>query len=436
MLKKDLFMLAMKASEYKRRSFVISAFSVIQEAPDAWKRQPYPYRIVQTPAGVFFVDPNNEMQLTLIDDVKSGEAIYYAKEQVQITKGEVLNCSENITTTYGRLLFNYTVIINSFKNKIPYLNMKVSPKQIEDLIIGRLKDNPEKEEDRNDTDIYVSEYLDFSNAMFYLTGFTQICVPAATPKTITGAPGIAELKDKLLEENKDRLHDPAVIAKIDAELVAFDKAYMKGDLGEGFLINTGKSYDIVRKKLYGMHGAEVGLEEKVDVDLIKNSLSQGWDIEKFPAMNNSLRAGSFNRGAQTALGGESVKWLLRASSNMNVTLDDCGSNLGIVINVNASNIHKLVGFSVVTKGGSKLIETIEEANSYINKKIMLRSPMFCKLTKTDFCKTCVGTNLSASPTGLSVAISEFGSAVLSMFLKASHGKALKLSRMNYLTAIQ
>lgn len=435
MNKRTLFLLAMHANEFKRREWVISAFSLIKEGPDDWKKDPYPFRIVQTQTGHFFVDPQNNNQLTLIKDAKAGEPVYGIKEKVNILTDDCINVTANTETTYGRILFNFTTLVYPFKNKIPFLNSKVSPKQVEQLIIGRLKDTPEPGVERNDSDIYVDEYIEFTNAMFYLAGFTQLCVPAATAKTITAAPGIVELKDRLLEENKDRLHDPAVIAAIDAQLVEFDKAYMKGDLGEGFLIDTGKSFDIVRKKLFGMHGAETGLEEKVEVDLIRNSLSQGWDIDKFPAMNNSLRAGSFNRGAQTALGGESVKWLYRASSNMNLTEDDCGTKLGMEFSINEENYKKLVGFNLVLKEGIKLIDTEELAKTYIGKDVLMRSPMFCKLDKTDFCKTCVGTNLAASPTGLSVAIADFGSTILAMFLAMSHGKALRLGKLDYKSAI-
>lgn len=39
-------------------------------------------------------------------------------------------------------------------------------------------------------------------------------------------------------------------------------------------------------------------------------------------MIDSLRAGSFNRGAQTVLGGVAFKELLRASSNLRIGADD------------------------------------------------------------------------------------------------------------------
>jgi hypothetical protein len=442
--KLEFFLGAASKNEYRRKAWVISAFSLINEGSDDWKKDPYPYRIVQTPSGHFYVDPDNIEHLLPIEDAVAGQPIFTVNEKVKIgVRHKIPNFFTHIKstdprfdveTTYGRLLFNYIVLVYPFGNKIPYINKQVNPSMLEELIIGRLKDDPEHGAHKNETDIYVSEYLVFCDAMFFLAGFTQICVPAATPKVLVAAPGINELKQKLIEENKGRLHDPAVIAKIDAELVKYDKEWMKGDPGEGFLLE-GKSYNVVRKKLFGMHGAEAGLEEGIDVDLIQNSLAQGWDIAKFPAMNNSLRAGSFNRSTQTQLGGESVKWLLRASSNITVTKKDCGSRVGITTHVDNNNYHSLVGFHVIESRGTNHVTTEEAAKAYIGKEIMVRSPMFCQLDKTDYCETCVGSRLAASPTGLSSAITDYGSKFLLIFMKAMHGKQLVLAKMDYKTEI-
>lgn len=441
MNKLEFFLKAMVADEYRRRAWVITAFSLIKEDPEAWQKDSYPYRIVQTPTGFFFVDPDNANQLTQITDAVAGEPLYNVKERVTVPGGLVPSLSAETETTYGRLLFNYTAVIYPFGTKMPYMNKQVAPREMEDLILPRLKDDPEEgdapiAQPRTVTgrDIYVSEYLKFCDAMFFLAGFTQICVPAATRKSMVRAPGIDALRDKLVAENADRLHDPAVIAKIDAELVAYDRTYLKGDASMGFLIGK-KSFDIVRKKQFGMHGAETGLSEGIEVELIQRSLSEGWDIEKFPAMNNSLRAGSYNRGAQTMLGGESVKWLLRASSNISVTADDCGTRLGNKITVDGSNFTFLSGFHVIAGEGSVPVPDDEAAKKYIGKTVMVRSPMYCKLDKTDYCKCCVGARLAENPTGLSAAISEYGSAFLSIYMAAAHGKALQLAKLDFKTAI-
>lgn len=180
-----------------------------------------------------------------------------------------------------------------------------------------------------------------------------------------------------------------------------------------------------------MIGAEAGLEGGNKVDAITNSLDEGWDIKKFPSMNNNLRAGSFNRGAETALGGEAVKWLLRASSNVRVVDTDCGTTIGKVIDLEESNKNLLLDFSVVTKEGYKTITDENELGAYLGKKIMIRSPMYCKLTKTDYCKVCVGIKLAKNPTALSLVVSDYGSKMMYIFMQAVHGKALTTAKLDW-----
>lgn len=433
--KRSYFLAAMKAEEFRRTAWVQSAFALVREDPERWRTDNYPYRIVQMPTGMFFVNPENREELLPIEGAKAGEPIFRAGEWVTILKSEVPNLDKDrATVTYGNLLANFTSIIWPFgPTKMKYIEGEMRASDIEKKILPRFKNTPKEGEARDDRFIYVDEYLKFANSMFYLGSLAQLFVPAGSRKAMTVDPKVYELRKKLVAENKDRLHDPAVIAKIDAELVKHDKEWIKGDPAEHFLL-SGKAYNIVRKKLFLQMGAEMGLDESQTVDYIQPSLAEGWDISKFAAMNNSLRAGSFNRGAQTMLGGESVKWLLRASSNMSVTAEDCGSKLGNEVILSDDNKARYYGFSIVGNNGPIKINE-ESAGQYLGKRLMVRSPMYCKMPKTDFCAVCVGDRLAANPNALSAAVAAYGSAFLSLFMASAHAKALLLTKMDYRTAI-
>jgi hypothetical protein len=450
MNKADFFKAACKAHCFRRKQWVISAFSLVAEGPEDWKRDPYPYRIVSTPMGYFCVDPDDHTQLLPIEaepDLKLMRVpLFTATEQFVMIPGDLPNYGtmpgedKPVKTTYGNFLWNWMVLCWALGNKVAYVNDRIAPGDLEELILKRLQDDPQagdpvpKAIDRV-APIWTSEYLQVVEAAFYSTGFTQLFVPADTRKSMTAPPGLAEYKAKLIEENKDRLHDPAVIAEMDAKLIKFDSEYLKGDESEGFLI-SGKSRTTVRRKLFLSLGGEPGLdEESGNVEFIPNSLTEGWDISKFPVMNNTQRAGSFNRSAQTMLGGESVKWLLRASSNMQVTMDDCGTQLGVPTEFTEKSIQKYLGFHVVAAGGPKEI-TEADAGTYVGKKFMLRSPLFCKLEKTDYCKICVGPRLALNPTALSSAVTEVGSTIMLIFMKAAHARNLAVAHMDYLSEIQ
>lgn len=428
--KRDYFIQALKTEAFRRRAWVFSVFSMTRE--DQENEEIYPFKIRKLGDKYVYRDPSNGMNFSVIEDSDTTKPLLSHKDRITITASDVLNVKvPELETNYGNVFFNYCTVVYPFKDKIPFQTGRVKAGQIEDIIAKRLASNPKEGEARDPNAIYVSEYLRFGEAMMYLSGFTQLWVPAGSPKTMTCHPDTPKVKAALLEKYKDQLHDPAIIAKIEAELVKFDKEmWLKGDPGaEGFLIKK-KSTDVVRKKMFLMFGAEAGFEEAVDVNAITNSLQEGWDIEKFPDMLNISRVGSFNRGAQTQLGGEAVKWLLRASSNMAITQDDCGTTLGDPMFVTESNADRLIDRRwIITQEGPVLV-TNENVKSLIGKMVIVRSPMFCKLDKTDYCAKCCGNKLATHKTGLSMAVSDYGSNFLGMFMAAMHAKALTTAKLN------
>jgi hypothetical protein len=426
--KASFFLAAMNAGLFKQKVWVIQAFSLTRESPDAYKSDPYPYRIVSLPNGYHYVDPLDASNLIKIDDALPGSPIFRFNEVIHVPAGAVPTVEEDLESMYGIVLVNYIMVLDPLHGKIPFQRGEITAKGIEKLILPRFVDDAialeSKETDPFKRPISVAERIDQANAVFYLTGFAQISTPSATEKTMTPAPGILELRAKLLAENKDHLNDPAVIASIAAELQKFDKEYMKGDRGNDFLIDTGKSFGIVRARRFGMIGGQKGLTAG-DFDIVQNSLDEGWDLSSFVAMNNSSRSGSYDRGADTQLGGESVKWLLRASSNINILVNqDCGTKLGMPQLI-TDDKHNTIGFSVVTEQGAVEL-THDNYGEYLGKRVMIRSPMFCTAKYTDICGICAGPRLAAAPTGASNAISQLGNTFMRLKLKSMHGKELKV----------
>lgn len=430
MKKFDYFINALNSKTFKIRSWVFSIFSIVREEENKWKENPFPYRLVKQKDGYYFVNPEATDQLIKIDDGNPSLPLINAAESIRVGYTAARNMPTirmAFETTYGNMFFNHCVLIYAFDNKIEYQHGRISAKKLENIIASLLTDNKE-DISRDPSKIYIDEYIKYCDAMFYLAEFSQLWVPGATEKMLSTHPDMEKLKAKLLEENKNNLHDPAVIASIEKKLVELDTEWLKGDVSEGFLISN-KTRNIVRKKLYLMYGAEPGLEEKIEVDAITNSLEKGWDITKFPSMNNALRAGSFNRGAQTMLGGEAVKWLLRSSSNLRIASDDCKTKLGIPIILTEDNYKTYLQRYIV---GDKdpILLTEDNIKSLINKKVLIRSPMFCKLDKTDYCSKCCGEKLSIHPTGLSIAVSDYGSNFLYIFMSGAHSKGLETAKLD------
>ena len=407
---------------YKQAWWMFSAFAVAEDL-----KEPKPFSIKREAGKVFFFS-HETGDWEVIDDAKAEDPLFSIGEALEINAGEIPNLTEGkSTTTYKKYVFNWIVLVWPFGDKIPYIaDDDIGPGLIEAVVEPRLTDDRALHPKPNA--IFVSEYLKFTEAADYLTTFTSLFVPGVSEGAITLSPIVKELRDKLLKEHKDELTDPSVLAKIDAELVALDKQVLDKDSAAGFLIDK-KSYNIVRKKLFYMLGAEEGFKESTQADPVLKSLSEGWDINKFPTMMSILRAGSYNRGAETALGGDQVKWMLRASSNIRITIDDCGSKTGVPRVVTDKNTDNLIGMTVI-EGGKNILLTAENIKSYVGKRVHVRSPLFCKLEATDFCKCCVGTRLAEHPTGASAAVAKYGDVFMLLFMKKMHGNSVTVAELD------
>lgn len=435
MLKRDFFLAAMRAELFRRKDWVISAFSLTRDTEADYASHPYRYRIVNrdNTHERMFVEPE-QGDLVVIDGLTPGEPPFAFREKIELKAGDVPNLTRDITSTYGNVLVNYIALVWPFGNKIPYQEGRIGAGKLESLIEPLLTSVPKDPATPRDPKlIYVDEYLKFTEAMFALSGYTQLCVPSATERTMTTDPRIPELRAKLLKQYEGRLHDPAIIAKINDELVAMDKEWLKGDPGEGFYLKE-KSYRVVRLKAHLMHGAESGFSDNTTrVNLIENSLSEGWDIENLPAMANSLREGSYNRGALTALGGESVKFFYRILSNSVIVEKDCKTNLGITWTIKDDNWERFVGYWLVKGQTSDNHVLLNEstAKALIGKTVMIRSPMYCRTPHTNFCEKCMGEKNSRYPNALASSGSDVGSTFMSIFMRAMHGKILSTGKFDF-----
>lgn len=441
MNKRQYFIEALQADAYLRKEWIISTFSLVLNAPskNVEGYQPYPYEIIPNPddpKGYYFADPNNGLQLTKIDDAERHQALFSVQEHVTLKPGDLKNVKQEINTRYGNALVNAMLLVWPFGDKIPFMTGRIKGKAIESMVAAKLTDTPEPGAPRDPTRFYVDELLKMCEAAGALGGIsTVIGVPGASKKTMTIDPAIPKRRDELLKQHAHELHDPAIMAKIEGELTAMDRAWLKGDTAEEFYIKDA-TIDVSRKRCFIAVGAETGFgDSSKGINPITTSLQEGWDMARMPQLVDNLRHGSYGRGKQTAMGGESVKYFYRIFQNTRVAEDDCGTTEGLDWVITADTVSNFVGLyqAGTTKGSPSLTE--DQLKAFIGKKIKIRSPMLCKTEAPSFCARCVGDSLASSPTGLHIAASDVGSTFMNIFMKAMHGKALKVARYDFKTAI-
>lgn len=432
MFKRDYFLLAMSNGLFMYKRWILEAFA-IAELTDQYE---YDYPLVRMDDGRYGVLDRKTGEADPIVDAMPDEPLFHPLEKVVLKPGDLANVRETVVTCYGNVLVNQLVLCYAFGDKINYIAGPVTIGAIEKEIQARWNDEMSEEEAAklppHQQPLRTSEYKRYNEAVGQLPGLTQLCVPSATPKTMTADPAMIKRRDELLEKHKHELHDQVVLAKILDELTKMDREWMRGDPGERFYIK-GKAYDVVRLKVFIMQGISTGFGEAPD--LITSSLDEGWDIDKLPAMINQLRDGSHSRGAQTALGGVETKFNNRIFQNSVVEESDCGTKRGLTLTMTAEMLPHFEGNYRVLRTGATERLTRENLPSFEGKTIQVRSPIYCRTSGANFCAVCMGDRIAATPQALSTYASDIGGIFLGLFMAAMHGKSLKTAELDLETSL-
>ena len=210
---------------------------------------------------------------------------------------------------------------------------------------------------------------------------------------------INKLKDKLFKENKAALEvgdesSAAVAEDIENQLKAFAMEYLKDDPSlDPYLSGAGGNIDNNFKNMYIMKGAIRNPDPtaKKEYEIAKSSFIDGISKDEYSLLARSLSGGPYSRAKKTELGGYWEK-LVESATNM-FTLDEPGSDCGTdkyLELVLTKDLSSLFMYSYIIKSDGKLEElTSDNVDKYINKKIKVRSALFCK-GGFKLCNHCVG----------------------------------------------
>lgn len=397
--------------------------SRVHEDPQSYLQDPYRYKLIQTPTGYQYLDPQTN-ELSSITDVPAGTVMFTFKDIIKVDSSWLQNIPSPIETSFGNLLVNAIALSDVFGKKIPYMTGKISVKRVEEIVAPILKDTP-TDDQRNYAYIYVDEYTKFIDRLQYIASLSSLCVWSATRRNITGPTGLKAYREQLLKEYGDRLKDPATLAEFEKKLRDYDNEYLKDDPSNGIFL-SGKTKDIARKKMYLTTGAGSSFSPSNTVTPTIQSLEEGWstDPQEFTASMNDLRYGSYARGAETVKGGVTAKSLLRSLGSYVITMDDCGSSFTLAREFTQDDYDRLISRYIVESGKLLLIDSDDMARKYIGRTVNMRSPLYCKSKGESFCKYCTGEKLAANPNGLSLAVTDVSSVILYAFMKLMHGSTL------------
>ena len=435
--------LADKVNTFARKAWYVSAFAIIREGPDDYKKDPYPFRIVQTPTSVSFVSKKaggetESYELVVIDDAVPGQPLFKFLDEFIVSSDICINASGPIKTTIGTAIFNIACLSRCFGATIPFQSGQINASDIDKVIAKLLTDDPDEDNfPVKPGIIYVRDYIKYVDSLNFLTGLTQLAVYAGSEKTITAAPGLKEFKEGLNKKYEGKLNNPVELARYEGELGDYDAAYLKGDPNDGiFLDNKVKNQS--RKKLFLTMGNLLSFDSSLEAKPVIRSLNEGWptDPEEFTSMVNDLRYGSYGRGMETVKGGVAFKVMSRACSNMIIVPEDCGTVIGKVKQINSSNSFRTEGRYLRLGNKWQLTESKDQAKAFEGKEVMIRSPQYCLASGDSICKYCAGPKLAENPNGLPTALADLAGIILYTSMKVMHGTVLTTVRYDINKVLQ
>ena len=441
--KQTYFKSALKSGAFMKKDWVLTIFTnVVDGLPksnnlnqDAYAEEnkgDYPYRIYEVlndPDYFYFIDPEKNFTLNKIDGVKRGAVLFEENEYIELNPGDLPNIQSKINTRYMTAVINACLLVYPFKDKIPYTQKRIGSWL--DKEVAKRADVMSDPNKRDETKIQVNEIIKYHRACSYVRSLTQICTPSMSAKAITPSPNVRALRDRLLEENKDKLNDPSVVIGIMNQIAELDKKELEGDPAAKFYMGSGKSFNINRMKALNFYGLEYGFGEKDDVPvLFKNSLDERLSLDEMPAIVDSSRFGSYSRGYLTAQGGARVKYAGRLFQNSRIIIEDCGTKHGIPWTIDEAVISQLINRYRLDERGATELLTEEFLKANIGKKIIVRSPQLCIAEAPSYCAHCLDKFLPLRPDGLFLAAMEVSSIFMNTRMKAMHGKQRSTQRLD------
>lgn len=332
--------------------------------------------------GVVTNPSNPKLALLIRLQDQATEIPFRMYERFYLTEGMIENYTDTqpLLTDVGKFYLNKLLLAIPFKDKIPYWNKMFKPGDLEaetgPIVQGILNGTITKD-----------MFNTYMNNGYWFGQDGSIVIQTWSEKSLGTDPKILKRKEELLKQYRDQLNDPLVITKIEQELVAMDKEYLKGDVSESFYAAAGgAAFSEQRKKSYIMFGVMPAFDKQAGkYAFIEESLAEGWNAGNATPCNNEIRRGAYGSAIQTAKGGEQSKFIMRIFQEITVDEEDCGTKKGVKMVFREKDVkHYLSRY--LTDG---TLLTVDNIKSFIGKEVSIRSPLYCR-TKGGFCYKCVG----------------------------------------------
>ena len=350
---------------------------------------------------------------------------YNTNDTFYLEKGEYFN-KERVLTTVGQFIYNKRIIeYCGFQDIVGYIAEPIDGKKhkaIEATITEALINNKV-------TEAQMAKYFD--TYQWLAMQFNPIFVASFTMESITPRKDIIAERDKLLKENEDRIKngDIKTIVDIEKKLVKKAKDDLKGDPGmEMYDSGARASFDNAYKNCQIMKGAVYAQGEW---HVIPNNYSEGLQKEDLHVYANAMIGGQYPKSVGTQTSGYLLKRLIAA--NQAIVADepgsDCKTKHTLDIVITPSN-KKLFEDRYIVEGDKLVQLTKEVIDKYVNKKVKLRTIMYCKGGNHP-CSRCVGEGwYKIGIRNIGLSSMKVASTMLNLNMKKFHNATADLYNLN------
>lgn len=351
---------------------------------------------------------------------------------------EVSNTNQFVTT-FGIWIFNLFLLKGLGMSAVTngYVNENIDKKKFgklhQKILYSLMEDK-----------ITTEQYKQFIEYVDFIMPWETILAPAQSLKLLSCTKEIGKLKAKLIKENKEAVEagDTAVVEVIEKKLLEFAKEYLKDDPSlDAYLSGAGGTLENNFKNMYIMKGIirNPDPNAKQEYNTATSSFLDGVTAEEYSLLANSLAGGPYSRAKKTELGGYWEKLIVSALSS--VTVDepnsDCGTDKYIETVLTGDLVDAFM-YSYIIKPNGDLEElTSENIDKYMNKKVKVRSTLFCKNNNGKVCHHCAGNFFyRRGNKNIGLAASQIATRLKLTSMKAFHDSTITTAEINPMKAFR
>lgn len=351
---------------------------------------------------------------------------YDTWDTLTVPKGYFFKDQPEFETTVGRFIFNKFILEGAgIIEATGYFDAVVNKGMLGkiDELVGYLymKDQITRKQ--------FNQYVDRRDTLgYWLNGMLAHTI---SERMLSPLPSVEKKKAELCKKYEKELAagDVDVMTKISNELIEFAKNELKDDPGMDLYDSGDLDFDNNYRNNSIIKGAVMN-KITGEFDFIETSFMDGIAKKDIPAHANSILASQYPASIATADAGYMGKKMLALLQMMEVDEPgtDCGTKNLIPVTITKSNKSSLTNI-YINEGGQEKILDENNIDSYVGKRVMMRSPMSCKNAK--ICSKCAGTlfqMLGIKHAGLFA--TQISHAALNLGLKAKHNSVVELYSLN------